>query len=342
MPRRRPARGRLRLAPEALQRRAAGQQRDRADLEELHRERADQREQAELLRADADDQRREAVLGDVVGRLVEIGIALAVVEADVRQQLVGRRLVLRQVGKRRRHRQRQVAVTAEHERPVVHAVVLGVRGRALVADDRRPHEPVRGRVVRGRLRPADHLGLRKTALLAPRVVFLGAGLQALQQLVGLPVLRVVVADIAARLERHDRDPVGIGIVGQHEADQLGFVDRVAHRAQVAAGFGSRHERFAGFQLQHGFVFHVDVGRLHDRVVGAAAALISTCAASVCAWLVVAANASVATQASRTASFSLLDSLECLVVNMHGTGPGVFNRGSGVVSQLARGYGNAAR
>lgn len=66
---------------------------DADDLGELEHDGGGERKQAELLRRDAADQRRDAVGGDVVGRRVEVLVVLAGVVGERRQQRAGRRLV---------------------------------------------------------------------------------------------------------------------------------------------------------------------------------------------------------------------------------------------------------
>jgi hypothetical protein len=123
---------------------------------------------------------------------------------------------------------------------------------ALVLDRDRPDQALRVAVVLRRLDPAVHDQFGEAALLALFVGLLGAFAQAVQQFVDVPVLGVVVLDVAGLVEIDGDDPIVIVALGHHHAQQ-GRILAVAVGRHQPVRLQARHE-------EHGF------GQMHDRLL----------------------------------------------------------------------------
>src|SRR5215831_19231492 len=94
---------------------------DGDDLPELREQDAEHREEAELLRREAADERGETVLRDPVGRRVEVGVARAGIELERAEQPSRDRLLFLDRGVLGHKVEADVAVPAERVGVVVHA-----------------------------------------------------------------------------------------------------------------------------------------------------------------------------------------------------------------------------
>src|SRR5262249_46604131 len=140
------------------------------------------------------------------------------------------------------------ALAAERIRVVIDAL-RSLGWRALVARGNRPLELVRRSVVCGLLYPAydfERWDASRDALL---VALFGTGANLVEHFVGIPVLGVVVFDVAG-LDIADRDkPVGPA-GGQDQAQRV-IGRAVAHRLQQATSFLGGNESEASRQRESG-------------------------------------------------------------------------------------------
>ena len=218
-------------------------------------------QQAELLRRQAADQCREPVGGHLVGGGVEVRVALLVVEGHGLEQRPGLLSVGGHRGGHGDEVRRDVALAAEH----VGVVVDGGIGVLAVLQHgfRGPHQPVGGGVVGGRLDPARDLDGVDAQLLALHVGRLGAVLQALQQLVRVPLLRFVVLDVAGVLVVQAHEVLVVIRQREDQADEAA-IGLVAHDAHEGGGLLRRHVAEAIGHRQGRLVAERDRGRPPDH------------------------------------------------------------------------------
>ena len=172
-------------------------------------------EQTQLLRRHAGHQ---AVLGDLVGRGVEVGVALAFDVIDVVQQGQHGALVLRHLALLRDQVQRDVAFAAQGVGVVVDRRVA-LRAVVLVLARTTPAAAFCCRTWAPR--PSRRSAAREAALDALDVGLLGAFAQAVQQLADVPVAGVVVLDVAGLLEVDGDQPVVLVPLGSTTPSRLG-------------------------------------------------------------------------------------------------------------------------
>ena len=115
-------------------------------------------------------------------------------------------------------------------------------------------------VIGRRLYPSDHLQLRESARDAVLVRLLDPIPDTRQQFVGIPVLGVVILDIAPLDVADHHDPLIVLMGADDQADKDRFIDNVAERTQHARAFGLRHEEKMRRKLQRGLVNQRNVGR----------------------------------------------------------------------------------
>jgi hypothetical protein len=115
---------------------------------------------------------------------------------------------------------------------------------------------MRLRVVRGALDPARHLNFADAHFAAMLVARLGAVFQVLQQLVGIPVLGVVIFDVAGRLVIHRHEPARLLGFREDQADET-LVGLIAEHVHDGGAFLRRHESVAGRQRELSLIFERD-------------------------------------------------------------------------------------
>ncbi len=164
------------------------------------------------------------------------------------EQLFGDRLLRLDVGQIGHQVHGDVPLAAQLVGVVVHPRLGRLLRRHLVPDLCRPDQPVRLGFIGRRLHPARHDKLGNAPAAAFLVARLGAFLQVLQQLVGVPVARVVILHIPRLFEADRHEPLH-GLAHDHPHET--FIGLIAHGVHQARRLRRRNVGKTGRQGQPG-------------------------------------------------------------------------------------------
>src|SRR5215470_3491145 len=111
------------------------------------------------------------------------------------------------------------------------------------------------RIVNWLLHPAENFQFREAAGNAILVRLSGSVLEVLQKFVGVPLLGVVVLDIALFDKAGHNDPLIAGLRSDNEADEcrVRVADGVAERPQHPCAFGLGDEEMAVRKFKDGLI-----------------------------------------------------------------------------------------